>query len=341
MPKFKFEYIWLDGYQPEPNLRSKTKILDLPEYHGELDVLPIWAFDGSSTQQADGHSSDCLLKPVNVYHDPGRKNAWLVMCEVLNPDETPHVSNSRSHIEDDTDFWFGFEQEYTFVENGRPMGFPTNGYPAPQGMYYCSVGYGNVAGRDIVEEHFDMCLEAGLDITGINAEVMLGQWEYQCFAKGAKQAADDLWISRYLLFRISEKYGIHIEFAPKPVKGDWNGSGLHTNFSNHFMREEGGEELFTSILKTMSNYHNEHIQVYGSGNHERLTGKHETQHIETFSYGVSDRGASIRIPIGTVRDDWKGYLEDRRPASNADPYRVVHRIIQTVHEAAIPSGAMV
>ncbi|MDX1477460.1 MAG: glutamine synthetase beta-grasp domain-containing protein [Saprospiraceae bacterium] len=341
MTNHKFEYIWLDGYTPEPHLRSKTKVIPFEDYAGEVDRLPLWAFDGSSTKQAEGHSSDLLLKPCTVYRDPARRDAWLVMCEVLNPDETPHVSNTRALIEDDPDFWFGFEQEYTLVSNGRPMGFPKNGYPAPQGMYYCSVGSDNVAGRDIVEEHFDMCLDAGLSITGINAEVMLGQWEYQCFGMGAKRAADDLWVSRYLLFRISEKYGVHIEFAPKPVKGDWNGSGMHANFSNKAMREIGGEEMFNKIFNKMAKYHQEHIAVYGSDNHERLTGLHETQHIDTFSYGVSDRGSSIRIPIGTVRNDWKGYLEDRRPASNADPYRLVARIMRTVKEAMVPEEQMV
>ena len=335
--KSKLEYIWLDGYKPEPNLRSKTKAIALESYSGELEPLPLWSFDGSSTKQAEGHSSDCLLKPCSVYRDPGRKNAWLVMGEVLNPDETPHESNTRALIDDDEDFWFGYEQEYTLVQGGRPLGFPENGYPAPQGMYYCSVGSENVAGREIVEEHFDECLEAGLHITGINAEVMLGQWEYQCFGKGGKRAADDLWVSRYLLFRLSEKYDVHIEFAPKPVKGDWNGSGMHCNFSNREMREIGGKELFDSIFRTFEKYHSEHIAVYGSGNEQRLTGLHETQHIDEFSYGESDRGASIRIPISTVRDGWLGYLEDRRPASNADPYRIASRIMASVKEAMSPA----
>ena len=334
MANFKFEYIWLDGYKPEPNLRSKTKVINLPDdYEGSLDKIPMWSYDGSSTQQADGHSSDCLLKPVRVYKDGDRVNAFLVMCEVLNPDGTPHASNTRSLSPDSTDgYWFGFEQEYTLVLEGRPLGFPKNGYPAPQGMYYCSVGTNNVAGRDLVEEHLDLCLEAGLAITGINAEVMLGQWEYQVFGKGAKEASDDLWVSRYLLFRTAERYGIHVEFAPKPMKGDWNGSGLHTNFSTPETRDVGGEELFKSICEAFGKVHQEHIAEYGSGNDERLTGLHETQHIDTFSYGVSDRGSSIRIPIAAVEDGWKGYMEDRRPSSNADPYRIAARIVKTIEE---------
>ncbi len=329
MGKFKFEYIWLDGGRPEPSLRSKTKVLDMDFFDGDIEHLPIWSFDGSSTQQAEGHFSDCLLKPVRVISDPARKNGFLVMCEVLYPDGKPHESNTRAKFEDDEDCWFGFEQEYVLTRDGLPLGFPKQGYPRPQGPYYCSVGYENCVGRNIVEEHFDLCLDAGIQLTGINAEVMLGQWEFQCFAKGAKRAADDLWLARYLLHRSTEKHGVVVEFHPKPVQGDWNGSGLHTNFSNKRMREEGGEEYFKAICETFGKHHNEHIAVYGSGNEMRLTGLHETQAIDKFSYGVSDRGASIRIPVGTS-ENWKGYLEDRRPASNADPYRIVARILETL-----------
>lgn len=330
MANFKFEYIWLDGYKPDANLRSKTKVLQMDSFDGAVAGLPIWSFDGSSTQQAEGHSSDCLLKPVRVYPDTQRKNAYLVVCEVLNADETPHSTNTRATFEDDEDFWFGFEQEYVIMENGLPLGFPEEGYPAPQGPYYCSVGDGNAAGRGIVEEHMDLCLDAGLGITGINAEVMLGQWEYQCFGKGAKKACDDLILSRYLLYRVAEDYGVKIELHPKPVKGDWNGSGMHTNFSNSAMRDKGGKELMEGIMERFAATHEEHIAVYGAYNDQRLTGLHETQSINKFSYGVSDRGASIRVPVSTA-ENWIGYLEDRRPASNADPYLVVARIIKTVN----------
>lgn len=330
--KSKLEYVWLDGYKPEPNLRSKTKIVE--DFSGELEDCPAWSYDGSSTRQAEGRFSDCVLQPVRIVPDPTRINAWIVLCEVLNPDGTPHASNTRSQIKDDPDFWFGFEQEYTLVDDGRPLGFPTNGYPAPQGMYYCSVGIGNVAGREVIEEHLDICLEAGLDIKGINAEVLLGQWEFQVMGKGARRAADDLWIARYFLFRVTEKYGLKVEFHPKPVTGDWNGSGLHTNFSNKDIREVGGEDLIKAICESFRDNHSYHIAVYGSSNEMRLTGLHETQSIERFSYGVSDRGASIRIPISMPSNGWKGYLEDRRPASNADPYLITARIIETVRKAS-------
>ena len=262
MAKFKFEYIWLDGYKPEPNLRSKTKVLEMDFFHGDLKSLPVWSYDGSSTMQAEGNNSDCLLQPVRVIPDPGRKNGFLVMCEVLNPDGTPHATNERSRIDDDPDFWFGFEQEYVLTINGLPLGFPEQGYPRPQGPYYCSVGHGNCEGRDIVEEHFDMCLDAGLELTGINAEVLLGQWEFQVLGKGAKRAADDLHLCRYLLHRVTEKYGVEVEFHPKPIKGDWNGSGMHTNFSDKAMRETGGKELFDSIFAKFEKTHMEHKIEY-------------------------------------------------------------------------------
>ncbi len=333
--KIKLEYVWLDGYTPEPHLRSKTKIVEGPIK--SVKDLPEWSFDGSSTQQAEGHYSDCLLKPVRMIPDPGRANALLVMCEVLNPDHTPHVSNMRSKIVDEPELWFGFEQEYVFMKDGRPIGFPKDGYPAPQGPYYCAVGSENISGREVVEHHLDLCLQAGLGITGINAEVLLGQWEYQLFGKGSLKTADDLWLSRYLLQRTAESFGLTISLHPKPLTGDWNGSGMHTNFSNKLMRETGGEEYFKGIFKVFEKNHKKHIDAYGSDNDKRLTGKHETQSIHTFSYGISDRGASIRIPQTTAEDNWKGYLEDRRPASHADPYKIVRVITETLAEAEIKS----
>jgi len=334
--KTKLEYIWLDGYKPTQSLRSKTQVRS--NFSGKLEDCPMWSFDGSSTQQASGHDSDCLLKPVAIFPDPGRKNAYLVMTEVLNADGTPHESNGRATIaDDDDDFWFGFEQEYFLwcTKNNNPPGFPAGGYPAPQGPYYCSVGADNAHGRACVEEHLDACLEAGLNVEGINAEVAAGQWEYQIFAKGAKRAGDEIWLARYLLERIGEKYGYSIELHPKPLgtHADWNGSGMHANFSNGLMRTCGDKAVFTKICEGFGGVIQRHISVYGADNDQRLTGKHETARIDQFSYGVSDRGASIRIPVGTIENGWKGRLEDRRPASNADPYKVAAAIIKTVKEA--------
>lgn len=328
----KLEYIWLDGYKPTQSLRSKTKIEK--EFSGKLADLPMWSFDGSSTEQAPGGSSDCLLKPVYFVPDPQRKNAYLVMCEVLNADGTAHESNGRATIDDDdNDFWFGFEQEYFLWDNetSKPLGFPAGGFPGPQGPYYCSVGAANAHGRHIVEEHLDVCLEAGLNVEGINAEVAAGQWEFQIFAKGAKEAGDQIWVARYLLERIGEKYGVSVNWHCKPLGSlDWNGSGMHANFSNSVLRNAGSKATFEKVCEAFRGVVKEHIAVYGADNHLRLTGKHETASINDFSYGVSDRGASIRIPIVSVQRGWKGYLEDRRPNSAADPYKVAARIIKTV-----------
>jgi glutamine synthetase len=338
VPIAKLEYIWLDGYKPTQSLRSKTKIER--NFSGKLEDCDMWSFDGSSTQQAEGGSSDCLLKPVFICPDPTRLGAgYLVMCEVLNADGTPHESNGRATIEDeDNDFWFGFEQEYFLWNNetNKPVGFPANGFPAPQGQYYCSVGAANAFGRDMIEEHLEVCLQAGLNIEGINAEVAAGQWEFQGFAKGAKQAGDEMWVARYLLEKIGEKYGISINYHCKPLGDtDWNGSGMHANFSNTLLRTSGKKEDFETICKAFAPFVKEHIAVYGADNHLRLTGKHETQSIDKFSYGVSDRGASIRIPIAAVQKGWKGWLEDRRPNSAADPYKVAARIIKTVKTAKV------
>ncbi len=338
MTKFKLEYIWLDGYKPTQGLRSKTKIVK--DFSGKLEDCPMWSFDGSSTEQAPGNSSDCLLKPVALFPDPGRKNAYLVMTEVLSADGTPHPSNGRATIEDeDDDFWFGFEQEYFLWDpaTNRPLGFPAEGYPEPQGPYYCGVGATSAYGREIVEEHMDLCIDAGLNIEGINAEVAAGQWEFQIFAKGAQAAGDQIWVGRYLLERTAEKYGVSINWHCKPVLGDWNGSGMHANFSNTVLRTCGSEETYKKILEAFRPVTAEHIAVYGADNHLRLTGKHETQSIDQYSYGISDRGASIRIPPITVENGWKGYVEDRRPNSAADPYKVAARIIETVKSALVPA----
>ncbi|MFC2127859.1 glutamine synthetase beta-grasp domain-containing protein [Bacteroidota bacterium] len=334
MAKIKLEYIWLDGYFPTQNLRSKTKVEEHENFQGTIEELGNWSFDGSSTKQASGGASDCILKPVAIYPDPARINGYLVMTEVMNADGTPHESNGRATIEDDdNDFWFGFEQEYFIMDSDTdlPLGFPRGGYPAPQGMYYCSVGGRHTHGRDLVEEHADLCIEAGLNFEGINQEVASGQWEFQLFAKGAKKAGDEIWVARYLLDRLTEGRHMYIEYHPKPLGDtDWNGSGMHANFSNSILRECGSAEKYAEICEAFRPVVKEHMEVYGEHNEQRLTGKHETAHINDFSWGVSDRGASIRIPIIAVEKGYKGWLEDRRPSSNGDPYKIAARIIKTV-----------
>ena len=324
------EYVWLDGYST-PNLRSKVKTI-----RGFEGKLPIWNFDGSSTNQAEGNFSECVLVPARAYK--WTDNHVLVLCEVMNTDGTPHESNFRSKlrsIEETTStgqYWWGFEQEYFMKKDGSPLGFPPDGNPKPQGPYYCGVGASQSKGRKLAEKHMVECLQMGINITGINAEVAIGQWEFQVFDGDTLKACDDLWMSRYLLHRIAESQELDIDTSPKPVVGDWNGSGCHTNFSNQKMREEGGKEMFEEILSSLETAHDQHISIYGEGNADRLTGQHETQHINTFSWGVGDRGASVRVPVSVEANNWTGYLEDRRPAANCDPYKVALRIVQTVEK---------
>jgi glutamine synthetase len=325
---YKAEYIWIDGTEPTAKLRSKTKILQ------DGAELPIWGFDGSSTNQAPGDKSDCVLRPVFSCPDPIRGgDNKLVLCEVLLIDMTPHPTNTRAAcaaLEEkyrDQEFWFGIEQEYTFFAGSRPLGFPEQGFPAPQGGYYCGVGADEVFGREVVEAHLEACLAAGLSISGINAEVMPGQWEFQVGPVGPTAVSDQLWVARWLLYRVGENYGVSATLDPKPVRGDWNGAGAHTNFSSKAMRESYEPNI--AAAEALGRRHDLHIANYGFGIEDRLTGLHETASYKEFKYGVSDRGASIRIPW-QVAVDKKGYIEDRRPCANMDPYTVTRLIVETV-----------
>lgn len=333
MKNILLEYIWLDGYETA-NLRSKVKVVKTNIDIYPVEICPVWNFDGSSTLQAEGHSSECLLQPVRIYK--WEKDHYLVLCEVLTADGKPHPTNTRAQLREDfseneLEFWWGFEQEYFITKDFQPLGFPKGGYPRPQGLYYCGVGSNQVQGRELVQMHLHKCLDMGISLTGVNAEVAVGQWEYQCFSNDTLKACDDLWISRYVLYRLAETMGVDIDLEPKPVLGDWNGSGCHTNFSNALMRE-GSKEYFHKVLDALGKNHDQHIKGYGLGNEKRLTGLHETQHIGTFSWGVADRGSSIRVPSSVEKDGWKGYLEDRRPASNCDPYKVAWLIVSSVNE---------
>jgi len=326
----KAEYIWTDGTRPTAKLRAKTRILS------EGQEPPEWGFDGSSTGQATGNLSDCLLRPAFTCSDPirGGQNL-LVLCEVYNPDGTPHLTNTRAplrsvaerHVAQDA--LYGLEQEYTMFRGRDPLGWPKGGYPAPQGPFYCGIGADEVFGRAIVEEHMDACLVAGLGLSGINAEVMPGQWEFQIGPVGPLETGDHMQVARYLLYRIAEHHGVSISLAAKPVKGDWNGAGCHVNFSTKTMRAAGGMAAIKAACERLGANTQEHLENYGQGLELRLTGEHETCSYQEFRYGVGDRGASIRIPL-SVANAGRGYLEDRRPCSNIDPYIVARLMLTTI-----------
>ncbi|EDQ88804.1 uncharacterized protein MONBRDRAFT_32625 [Monosiga brevicollis MX1] len=366
------EYIWIGGNGRD--LRCKTKVLDkMPK---SVDDLPIWNYDGSSTGQAPGHDSEVLIKPVAMYKDPFRGgNNILVLTATYTPNDDGSMrpltvvedlasvngvsgNNTRDAAAAifadpkvaEQELWYGIEQEYTLFEADKvtPLGWPKNGYPAPQGPYYCSAGTENAFGRDIAEAHMRACVYAGINISGINAEVMAGQWEYQVGPCEGIAAGDQLIVSRYIMYRVCEKYNVVVSFEPKPMKGDWNGAGCHTNFSTKDFRDKDLQFSYTPVdgpfkgkeqkgafgkmieaLEKMGQVAKEHIQLYGADNHLRLTGKHETADMDSWSYGVANRGASIRIPRQTFHQGY-GYLEDRRPASNMDPYVVTSKLAKTI-----------
>ena len=320
------EYIWIDGTVGSPQIRSKTKVLDESEQPGD------WNFDGGSTNQATLEDSDVILHPVRMYKDPFRRDGdnFIALCEVRNSDNSAHKTNFRAGLKSqcnlslakDTKPLIGFEQEYTLL---TPDGPCTTENPA---QAYCGVGTSKVQGRELAEAHLKACLYAGIGIYGINAEVLIGQWEFQTSPMDPVKASDDLWTARYILERLSEESSkmYSISFDPKPVK-DGNGAGCHTNFSTWLMRHDI-KHIHTAIEK-LEWTHDRHMKVYGYGNEARLIGTHETSDYSTFSYGESHRGCSIRIPNNVVANG-KGYLEDRRPSANCDPYKVVSAMIRTL-----------
>tara|TARA_B110000879_G_C11099327_1_gene482464 strand:- start:95 stop:1120 length:1026 start_codon:yes stop_codon:yes gene_type:complete len=338
-----YEYVWIGG---KGELRSKTKVMNKMV---TLESLPQWNYDGSSTLQAEGHDSEVIMRPVRMISDPFRSgDNRIVLCDTYKPDGTPLPNNHRvkakeifdKHLSEEP--WYGIEQEYFLVNpvSGFPLGFDNKGRAPPQGQYYCSVGTGNAFGREVVEAHLKACVDSGLTISGINAEVAPGQWEYQIGPVVGIDAGDQLLLSRYLLERVAEKFQVVVSYEPKLIKGDWNGSGCHTNFSTLNMREgtvdengveKTGLEYIEESIEKLSHKHAEHMAVYGSNNDRRMTGVHETASYDKFTHGKANRGSSIRIGNETY-DMKKGYFEDRRPGANIDPYQVTSIILRTTME---------
>jgi glutamine synthetase len=337
------EYIWLDSIN---NFRSKTKVMDIDINKDIMSQIPIWNYDGSSTGQTISEDSEVNLIPVRIFKDPFREknnlnpliSNYLVWCEIVDKNMTPLKNSNRTkalNIFDkfkDQEPWFGLEQEYFIVDykTNLPLGFNSSSNPEAHGKYYCGVGTGNAICRSIPETHLDYCLLAGIKICGLNAEVAPAQWEYQIGPCIGIDAGDHLWVSRYILNRIAESYGYNISYHPKPLGTDldWNGSGCHTNFSTKLMREENGIKYIYDAIERLSENHTLHMASYGENNKLRMSGYHETSSYDNFTFGIANRSASVRIP-NSVLNDSKGYFEDRRPASNCDPYLVTSLIMQT------------
>lgn len=321
-------------------LRSKIMVLERNN-HPTLADFPEWNYDGSSTSQASGSDSEVIIKPHSIYKCPFRKgDNVIVFCDTYLPNGQPHPTNHRfgaKHIFDkklELEPWYGLEQEYFLMDCGTGKPYGEYKEPIVQGQYYCSVGSRNAFGRKIVDAHLDACLYADLRISGINAEVAPGQWEFQIGPAVGIEAGDHLWMARYLLEKITEDFGgdVYIEYHPKPLQGI-NGSGCHCNYSTNEMREGRGEkegiEFIYEAIKKLEDNHDDHMKVYGMDNDQRMTGLHETSSYKKFTYGKANRGCSVRIGNKTV-EDGRGYFEDRRPASNCDPYLVTSKIFETI-----------
>tara|TARA_R100001377_G_scaffold32694_1_gene17818 strand:- start:479 stop:1459 length:981 start_codon:yes stop_codon:yes gene_type:complete len=324
----RLEYIWLDG-NDTPQLRSKTRFAPSIEQ---------WNFDGGSTNQGDLKDSDRMLNPVRSYKDPFAEDGYLVLCEVCYHDGTPHESNFRSKLRGVNypivaDPWLGLEQEVTFMHpvTHQPLGLLLQ--PEEQGQYYCGVGRQNAVGRDVMTEFEKRCDAAGIKLAGVNAEVMPGQWEWQTPPQEALVVSDNLWVSRYILDRISEDMGVVVSYSPKPHP-DYNGAGCHANFSTRKMRDELTDEMIEDLMKVMEEDHVDYLASCGEGYADRMSGGYETSDWKTFTWGVGDRGASVRIPQ-KVKEDGVGYIEDRRPCANIDPYRLVLSLLQTTKKSTL------
>lgn len=341
MPHF-LEYIWLDK-EGIPRSKVRTSWDPMPETLPELSNIPVWNFDASSTGQNIGKDTEAVLKPVRLYFSPLDKDYLLVLCQLdLEYDQQSEVLNKpvkgfntrvwASRVENqykEQEPWFGLEQEYTFLDSKTNLPINWDQYGGEkQGNYYCSVRYPYCQLNEIVRKHLRLCAEMGVRINGLNAEVMPGQWEFQIGPSGLLKAADDLIMARYILFRLSAQHQVKVTFHPKPMSGDWNGSGCHINFSTRSMRTEGGMDHIEHAIKNLERDHPKILKYYGEYNELRLTGEHETSSAQKFSWGVGTRHTSVRIPNQVVNQGY-GYLEDRRPASNIDPYIALAKLLDT------------
>jgi len=325
------EYVWVSGQNTYHDLRSKYKTMtDVAIESVTLGDFGWWNFDGSSTNQHRGSNTEINIKPVAFYPHPFMAGAKVVLAECYYPDGTPEKGNTRKAAAElfakhkDEEAMFGLEQEYFIYKNGSPYMWPEGGFPSGQGEYYCGNG-SQVCGRELVIEHYQNCLTMGLKISGVNAEVAPSQWEFQVGPCIGIEEGDHMVMARWVFQRIAEKYGLEINYHPKPIKGDWNGSGCHLNFSTKKMREEGGLKYINEACENLKKTFVDDVKFYGGENNERMSGAHETSKLSEFTYGVGTRHTSVRIG-NDIHAAGKGYFEDRRPASNIDPYLATARM---------------
>jgi len=329
--KHLLEYIWIDAFG---GIRSKNRVLDLTATV-TITNLPKWNFDGSSTGQAETIESERFLKPVYMCINPFLKDipGYLVMCAVYNDISCVmpalynhfHLAEQIFSQNQHSDPWFGYEQEF-FLFQKEQLTTPSVDSCNTQGQYYCSVGTENALGREVIDLFISRMWKAELSLYGTNAEVAPQQWEFQIGTVAGIEAAHQLWLARYILLRVAESFNLCVSFHPKPFSF-MNGSGCHTNFSNTFTRSSDGFENMKKMFLQLETSHSEHVQNYGAENHKRLTGIHETSSMDKFSWSVSGRHSSVRVGKD-VEENGCGYFEDRRPASNCDPYLVSSLLIK-------------
>jgi glutamine synthetase len=351
------EYVWCSGANTHHDLRSKVKSMPVSAEAAKgfaaapatlAAALSVWNFDGSSTGQAKGKDTEILLFPKSSFAHPfmAAGISFVALCECHlprnagpTPDNTRAIAGEVFAAGAAQKPWFGLEQEYVLYKGGRPLGWPEDDSeePAPQGQYYCGSGALSAIGRKHAVKHYETCIAMGLKLSGINAEVMPAQWEFQVGPCEGIEAGDHVLLARWVFLRQLEGEGIDVNFDAKPKQGDWNGSGMHCNFSTAPMRVNGGMQHIEAAIAKLGSTYMTDVAVYGSDNIERLTGKHETSRLDVFNCDVGTRTTSCRIP-NAVKEDGHGYFEDRRPSSSADPYLVTARLFAS--SCGVPSARL-
>ncbi|XP_070391237.1 glutamine synthetase-like isoform X1 [Dermacentor albipictus] len=333
-------YVFVDATLE--NVRSKMRVLRYEPKSPE--ECPRSTFCGAGTDQWPdaGVDSELYLLPVALFKDPFLKGRnKLVLCEVLNADEQPHETNTRHPCKKameavkEEEPWFGIEQEYAILEqNGVPIGWPKQSHSLKCCQsYFYAVGSENTAGRQVADAHIKACSYAGVKLYGSNVEAVISQWEYQIGPLPGVETGDHLWISRYILQRVAEDFGVVVSFEPRPFKSlKMPGCAGHINFSTKSSRSEGGLDWINKAIAKLELKHELHLKAYDprkDANKERLRGNLMATPSREFSAAVSAKTVCVRIPRLT-KVAGRGFFEDRRPGANVEPYRAMQRLVETL-----------